>query len=115
MERRKFLQLSASGLTVSTIGIAGCGAIGGLEIADMDSQTTALGNIEVLALVENTGGSSQDGELVTQVDIDGGDTYTEREVVTVAGDSSNSYTHSHDISFSASLSAERYEYSANIE
>jgi len=115
MQRRSYLKLSATGLVTSTVGLAGCGSPGGLEIADTEAQGTALGNIEVTALVENTAGSSQDGELVTQVDIEGGDTYTERESVTVAGDSSNSYTHTHDIAVSESLSAERYEYSASIE
>jgi hypothetical protein len=116
MERRRFLKASATGLTATTIGIAGCGGIGGgLEVIDTEARNTALGNVEIIAMVENTSSDTQEGELVTQVDIQGGDTYTEREVITVTGDSSNSYSQTHDIDFAESLSGSEYEYEASIE
>lgn len=95
--------------------LTGCSQVtGGLEVSSTDSRTTAFGNVEVLAVVENTSGDTKSGTLQTQVDIQGGDTYTERENITVMGESSNSYTITHDVGLGDSLSAESYEYSAEI-
>jgi len=116
MKRRHVLRASGAGVTAAAVGLAGCGGfLGGLEVASVESRTTALGNVEVSVVVENTSGSSQTGELVTQVDVEGGDTYTERQEVTVPGNAENSYAVTHDLSLSESLTADSYEYNASIE
>lgn len=114
MERRDLLKSAGVGLTVISVGTAGCMETQPLEVTDTDSQSTAVGNIEIIAMVVNNSNEPASGELVTQADIQGGDTYTEREVVTVDGNSSNSYTHTHDLNLSESLSGGQYEYSAHI-
>ncbi|MFC7077752.1 hypothetical protein [Haloarcula halophila] len=116
MERRHFLKLTGSALlATSSILVSGCSAFGGLEVSSVNADTTALGDIEVLVVVENTASSSRDRELTTQVDVQSGDTYTQSEEITVPGESENSYRHTHDLALSESLSADSFDYSASVE
>lgn len=100
--------------TAAASTLAGCLG-GGLEIDDVDARTTSFGNVILTVAVSNGNGSSEDGTLVGQVDMSGGDTYTERRDVTVTGDGSNTYELEFDIAISESLSAAEYEYSAELE
>ncbi|MDF9745353.1 hypothetical protein [Natrinema salsiterrestre] len=100
--------------------LAGCseslsGVTGGLEIENVDSRTTSLGDIVLTVTITNDSGSSKSSTLIGQVDISGGDTYTKRRDVTVTGDSSNTFDLGFDISFSDSLSANQYEYDTELE
>ena len=109
-----------SGVTVGAAALlAGCsgsgGLGGGLSIDDTSAETTAFGNVVLTVAVSNTSGSSKTGTLIGQVDISGGDTYTENREISVAGDGSNTYELEFDIDISESLSASEYEYSARVE
>ncbi|PSQ42112.1 hypothetical protein BRD17_09435 [Halobacteriales archaeon SW_7_68_16] len=97
------------------MAFAGCGGVGGsLEIADTSSQSTATGNVVVSVLVENTGDSEDSATLQSQVDVQGGDTYTDRRDISVPGGGSNSYDFEFDIAIDESLEASEYEYSASF-
>lgn len=119
--RRGFLV----GSIVPTIGLlAGCAGVledaedavnGKLEVTATDARTTGFGNVEVGAQVRNTGSDSKSGTLVAQVDLEGGDTLTERESVTVPGDQSRSYTVGIDVPVSDSLRGSQYRYDAWIQ
>ena len=105
-----------------TAAIAGCsgsgnggGIGGGLSVDTVDSQTTSFGNVVLTVSVSNSSGSSKSNTLMGQVNISGGDTYTQRRNITVPGESSNTFELEFDIDFSESLSASEYEYSAQIE
>ncbi|MFC6766472.1 hypothetical protein [Natrinema soli] len=111
-----------SGVGVGTIAIlAGCsgsdvgGIGGGLTVDDTSAETTTFGNVVLSVAVSNTSGSSKSDALIGQVDMTGGDTYTERRDITVDGEQSNTYELEFDIDFSESLSASEFEYSARIE
>jgi|GEM_PF-773389 hypothetical protein len=112
-----------SGVGVGTMAVlAGCsgsdgggGIGGGLTVDDTSAETTAFGNVVLSVAVSNTSGSSNSDTLIGQVDMTGGDTYTERRDITVDGEQSNTYELEFDIDFSESLSASEFEYSARIE
>ncbi|WP_152422585.1 hypothetical protein [Natrinema pellirubrum] len=106
----------------TTAAIAGCsgsgnggGIGGGLSVDNVDSQTTSFGNIVLTVSVSNSSDSSKSNTLMGQVDISGGDTYTNRRDITVSGDSSNTFELEFDIDFSESLSTSEYEYNAQLE
>ena len=119
MDRRNFL--AATGTVVATAALAGCGGsggggiTGGLEIADVTAETTSFGNVDMQVVVENTAGSEKSGTLRGVVDVEGGDTYEQTRSVTVSANSDNSYRLKFDIALSESLSADAYEYSAEIQ
>lgn len=114
MERRKYLK-SATGIAISVVGFAGCSALGGLEVESVNAQTTTFGNVKLQVVVANNSSDTESGTLVGQVDIKGGDTYTEQQSVTVPGNAANSYTLSFNIGLGDSLTADSFEYSAQIE
>ena len=116
-DRRSVLSAVSAG-TVALL--AGCSASGngfggGLTVDDTVAETTAFGNVVLTVAVSNTSGSSKTGTLIGQVDISGGDTYTERRGISVDGEGANTYELEFDIDISDSLSASEYEYSARIE
>lgn len=100
--------------------LAGCSGrlravTGGLKIENVDSRTTSLGDIVLTVTITNDSGSSKSSTLIGQVDISGGDTYTQRRDVTVTGDSSNTFELGFDVALSESLSANQYEYNTELE
>lgn len=119
MNRREFGLKSA--LAIGGIAtLAGCSEVaddvtGGLEIADTQSGTTAFNNIRVVVLVQNTASGSRSGTLIGQVDIEGGDTFTERRSITVPGEGSNSYELGFDIDLSDQISGGQYRYDVWME
>ncbi|WP_248516693.1 hypothetical protein [Salinarchaeum laminariae] len=88
---------------------------GELKVVSRDSRNTAMGNVEIGAQIQNTGSDSKSGTLVAQVDVEGGDTHTQRKSVTVPGDQLRSYTVSIDIPMSDSLTGFEYRYDAWIQ
>ncbi|WP_256393592.1 hypothetical protein [Natronoarchaeum rubrum] len=118
MHRRRFVRVATAGLAVPLAGCSdspGGGLGGGLEVTDVQSSTTLAGNVDLSVQVSNTSSDSASATLYGEVDIEGGDTYTESRSVTVSPDGSNSYELSFDIDFSESLSASSYEYQAWVE
>lgn len=119
MNRRECIRKGGVALSTVTL-LSGCSEMagevtGGLEITTIDSEDTSFGNIIVGVRVENTARELKSGTLITQVDVEGGDTYTERREISVPGESENTYTNKHDISVETSLSEFRYTYDAGIE
>jgi len=118
MHRRRFLGAAAAAFAVPLAGCSdspGGGLDGGLEVTDVQSSTTLAGNVDLSVQVSNTSSESASATLYGEVDVDGGDTYTESRSVTVSPDGSNSYELSFDIDFSESLSGSSYEYEAWVE
>lgn len=121
MNRRGMLKSAAGVASAGGLAsIAGCSestqnaiSSGGLEITDTESENTAFGNVVVHVMVQNTASSSKSATLVGQVDVEGGDTYTDQRDISVMGEDSNSYELEFDIDFS--LSASSYHYSAQLE
>jgi len=113
MHRRGFV--SILGATI----LAGCSALGQLgeplEITDAETESTALGNVIANVTIENTISETHSGTLIGQVDVDGGDTYTESRQITVPGDETNSYRLEFDIDVRDSLSGSQYQFSAEID
>lgn len=113
--------LKGAGVATMAV-IAGCsssggtgGIGGGLSVESVDSQTTSFGNVVLTVSVANSNSSSKSSTLMGQVDVSGGDTYTKRRDITVTGDSSNTFELEFDIALSESLSADQYEYTAQLE
>lgn len=122
MERREVVK--GFGVILSSGFMAGCSELGestglveqsDLQISDTEAQSTTFGNVRLGVMVVNRGEKSGSATLVGQVDVQGGDTYTNRREITVAAGDSNSYMMEFDIDFSESLSAEKYQYSARLE
>lgn len=115
MDRREFTKLTGAAVTVPLL--AGCSdavaeITGGLEVTGVDASMTGFGNVEMTVRVENGASSSQSGTLVGQVDLDGGDTFTERKEITVQSDRRNTFEFEFDIPISDSLSGGQYTYDA---
>lgn len=81
----------------------------------MDANSTAFGNVEIVAEVRNHGSETQTGTLVGEVDLDDGSTHTERTSVTVTGGQTDEHSVTIDLPISESLSGGRYQYDAWIE
>jgi len=115
IQRREFVsKAGAAGITSSLGLLAGC-ISSGLQVEDTDARVTTFGNVIVRVLVANDSSSSKSATLIGQVDVKGGDTYTQRRDISVTGDGSNTYDLEFDIAMSDSLSASEFEYSAEIE
>ncbi|MXR50282.1 hypothetical protein GRX03_01480 [Halovenus sp. WSH3] len=109
-------------LSLGSVAVAGCSdavdeATGGpdLEVTDISSETTTFGNVRLGIRVVNNGNEAGTNTLVGQVDIQGGDTYTQRQSITVNADSGNDFTMEFDIDISESLSGSRYTADAFLE
>lgn len=103
-------------MTAASVALAGCSSVtGGLKVQGVDAAGTAFGNVNMAVQVENTASDSKSGTLVGQVDMNGGDTYTEQRSITVNGGTSNTFELSFDIGLDDSISSGSYEYSAQIE
>lgn len=102
---------------LSTAGLDGCsGGIGAnLEVSDIESDTTPLGNLVIYVLVSNKGIRRGDGRLVTQVDIEGADTCRKSKPISVSAGDSNTYEFGFDIPLSDSLSGYQYWVDAWID
>lgn len=121
--RRAFL---IGSIVPATGLLAGCSAVeealpigddgeSDLQITGTDSRGTSFGNIELGVRVENTSSDTQSGTLVGQVNVDGGDTYTQSRSITVPGGQANTYTLGIDIPISRSLAGGSYTYDAWLE
>lgn len=96
--------------------LAGCGSAGGgLEVVDQNARTTSFGNIEIEALVENSGSDVENGTLVGEVTLNEGRNYAETRDITVPSDTTQTYEIGIDIEITDSLSGSRFEYRAYIE
>ncbi|EMA12342.1 hypothetical protein, partial [Haloarcula marismortui] len=85
---------------IALVGLSGCaGATGGLEIAAQDAETTAFGNVEVTATVENTADDREQGDLYCEV-IVSGKVYDQTQRIAVDGNSRQAYTMAFDIPLS---------------
>lgn len=117
MNRRRFVGVAAAGLAPALAGCSGTGGgiDGGMEVTGVDASNTLAGNVELNVTVSNTSSESASGTLYGEVDVEGGDTYTESRSITVSPDGSNSYTLGVDVSASDSLSGASYEYRAWVE
>lgn len=113
LTRRSIGRLCAAATIPAIAGCAGGGS--SLSVEDIQAQNTSFGNVIVAVLVANDGSESGSGTLIGQVDMDGGDTYTESRSITVASGDSNTYELEFDIDLGESLSGGSYEYSARIE
>lgn len=117
--RRSIIRGAGAATIAVTAGCSGSGdgggIAGGLSVDSVDSQVTAFGNVVLTVTVSNDSDSSKSKTLMGQVDVSGGDTYTKRRDITVSGSSSNTFELEFDIAASESLSADRYEYTAELE
>lgn len=114
--------LSKAGVVGIAAGLAGCSAtsdlLGGgsnLEVTEVESQVTGWGDVQLSISVENTGSESESGTLYGQVDVQGGDVYSESQQITVPAGETNQYTIDVPIEFQDSLGAEGYQHSAWVE
>lgn len=110
--RRAFLLATASGVALAT---AGClneiqQMASDLNIADVESQTTVTGGIELIVAVENAGSSREDGVLAGEVDIQGSDTLTETRNISVGAESVNTFTLSFSPDVSDRVSSSQFSY-----
>ncbi|ELZ11572.1 hypothetical protein C479_06901 [Halovivax asiaticus JCM 14624] len=113
MDRREFTKVAGAAATIPLL--AGCSdavseVTGGLDVTGMNARTTTFGNIELTAQVENTASDSKSGTLVGQVDLEGGDTFTEQKAITVGANRTNSFEIGIDIPVADSLSGGQYTY-----
>lgn len=115
MNRRGFGKVALA--TIGSISIAGCSEVAGgsLEVSDMDSHSTTWGNVVIRAMVVNNSTDSISGTLFGEVDVRGGDTYTESRSILVRGNDSSSYKLEFDVRAGESISGAQYEYSAWVE
>lgn len=114
MYRREYVKKGMIGVA-ATIPLAGCVAGSGMDIEDVDTRTTTFGNIIVAVLVVNRTDEKQSETIVAEVDIDGGNLYTERKTVSLPPNTKDKVEIKFDIDLSESLSATRYEYNAEFE
>lgn len=115
--RRTFLLVVASG-TVG--GTAGCldevnELVSDLEIVAMDANATSTGGVELVAEVENHGSSRQEAVLAGEVDIQGSETLTDSEEISVGAERSNTFTLSFSPSASDRLSGSEFTYDMWLE
>ncbi len=119
LNRRTVISNAGVGVLATVAGCSGSdgtgGIGGGLSVESVNAQTTSFGNVVLTVSVSNSNSSSKSSTLVGQVDVSGGDTYTERREITVTGDSSSSFELEFDIAISESLSSDQYEYDAQLE
>ncbi|SNZ12417.1 hypothetical protein SAMN06269185_1713 [Natronoarchaeum philippinense] len=118
MHRRQFVAAASVGFTSILAGCSdepGGGIDGGLEVTDVTASNTIAGNVELGVLVSNSSSESASATLYGEVDVEGGDAYTESRSITVSPDGSNSYELGIDVAVSDSLSGSSYEYRAWVE
>lgn len=113
MDRRTFVQRAGS---IALAGsVAGCSSVtGGLSVSSVNHYITSFGNVALMITVENSASDRRSGTVLGQVDVDGGQLYTKRRPVTVAGNDFVSLEMSFDIALSESLSGNQFTYSAQI-
>lgn len=101
--------------TGSLTALAGCAGVAGMELENVDSRSTAFGNIIISAVVVNRSESQQTKTILAEVDVEGGHLYTRRKRVTLEPRTKRTVELKFDIDMSESLSGGRYKYRAEIE
>lgn len=117
--RRSMLRKIGAAVCAGSLSLnAGClgdtGNAGGgpdLQIADRDAEITTFGNVVATVTVVNEGDEAGTGEVWVEVDLNGGDSFTESEVVRVEPGTTQTYEIEVDVGVVDALSSDQ----ANIE